>query len=117
MKILEAGTKVQYLYGGEWKIGVIHGYRQYENEMGLIQMVTYLIDTGEHERIDEYPFDHRSREINRRVNEHVQKHNSTPEQAVEAVLKHGDLPESKMDIERVRQPKQIELSQDFVKET
>lgn len=115
MQALEPGTKVEYMAGGEWKLGVVHGYRQYETEAGIVKGVTYLIDTGEDERVDEYPFDHREREISRQMNDHMKKHNSTVPEAFQAVTKKNDLPESKLDVERVRQPKQLEVSQQFVK--
>lgn len=114
-KELEAGDKIQYFQDGKWHKGVIHGVRNYEDAAtNMITRITYLVDTGRNERVDEYPFDHRDREINKRVNAMVSKGKPHIE-ALNAVLKHSDLPDNKPDVERVRQPEQIELPAEHIK--
>jgi hypothetical protein len=119
MQELETDQKIQYRLfdkqGKEhWFDGVIHGIRSYE-EKGFTIRVTYLIDTGRNTRVDEYPFDHRDREINKRINELVVKKNKQPSDALNEVLKHTDLPASKFDVERIRQPEQIELPREHIR--
>lgn len=113
--MLEPGTKIEYRLltpagGEEWFAGVIHGVRKYEGEHGVIKKITYLVDTGRHERLDEYPFDHRDRELTKRINKRV-----ADGETVEKILKdtklHDGLPASKRDVEVVRQPEQLELSE------
>lgn len=118
---LQSGDKIQYRLfdkkGKEhWLKGVIHGVRRYEDPVtNMIINQTYLVDTGRHERLDEYPFDHRNREINKRMNDIAARKGVHSTQALKEVLKHSDLPESKMDTEVVRQPEQIELPAEHIR--
>jgi hypothetical protein len=51
---LESGAKVKYHTGDEkWKNGVIHAVRKVDDIDGVPRVLTYLIDTGNDERIDE----------------------------------------------------------------
>lgn len=116
----EAGDKIQYrLFDkkgkGTWFDGVIHAVRRYEDpKTNMITGLTYLVDTGRDTRVDEFPFNHRDREINRRTNALIRK-GGDPDKSLMTVLKHTDLPDSKQDVERVRQPEQIELAPEHIK--
>lgn len=114
-KLYEVGEKVHYrIYDdkGEekWYAGVIHGVRTYENK-GIVKALSYLVDTGRNTRVDEYPFDHRDREINKRINK-LRKPGEDIDKVLNKVLKDTDLPAPKLDIERVRQPEQLEVAPD-----
>lgn len=116
----EAGHKIQYRLfdknGKEhWVPGIVHGVRRYEDAAtNMITRITYLVDTGRDERVDEFPFDHRDREIERRANKLVSQ-GEDPVKAMSIVLNRSDLPESKRDIELVRQPEQIELPAEHIR--
>jgi hypothetical protein len=116
---LTAGDKIQYRLhdakGKEhWFDGVIHGVRRYETSEGLITKTTYMVDTGRNTRVDKIVFDHRDREIHKRV-AIEQGRGATPDQAFNKVSKMLDLPDNKMGIEEVRQPEQIELPAEFIR--
>lgn len=59
----KVGQLVQYMLPdrrskAHWFNGTIHGIRRYENQKtNLITKITYLVDTGRDERIDEYLLD------------------------------------------------------------
>lgn len=119
MNELQAGDKIQYRLfdkkGKEhWFNGVIHGVRRYE-ERGFINRITYLIDTGRDERVDELPYDHRQREASKRVNVLVGKGADVYDAIEKVYAKGNDLPDRKIDIERVRQPEQIELPPEHIR--
>jgi hypothetical protein len=119
MDTLEVGQNIQYrLFDKQakehWFPGVIHGVKSYE-EKNFVVNVTYLVDTGRDARIDEYPFNHRDREVNKRVNELIAKKSKHHVVALNEVLKHSDLPDDKLDVERVRQPEQIELPREHIR--
>lgn len=118
MKEFDTDDKIQYRLfdkkGKEhWFNGVIHGIRRYE-EGGIIMRITYLVDTGRNTRVDEFPFDHRDRELTRQINEHIDK-GVEPLEAIDKVIKKDDLPKSKLDVERIRQPEQIELPPEHIR--
>jgi hypothetical protein len=124
----QPGQKVQYQLPDKkgkmhWLPGAIHGVRRYEDPAtNAIIKITYLIDTGRNVRLDEHPFDHRDREINKRINKQHKPILDNPDKdwenklkVVKDVLASPDLPDSKPDVDVVRQPEQIELTEDFIK--
>lgn len=123
----ETGQKIQYMLPDKkgkqhWFAGVIHGVRRYEDAgTNTITKVTYLVDTGRHTRIDEIVFNHRDREITKRFNKAFkptsdhQKNHEQRVKLISAISEHPDLPDSKLGVERVRQPEQIELTAEFIR--
>lgn len=122
-KEFESGEAIEYrLFDKKnvehWFPGVIHGARRYEDENHIIKKITYLVDTGRDTRVDKYPFDHRDREINKRMNTLLDDDSNdidTPQKAIAEVETHTDLPKSKQDVEVVRQPEQLELPPENVR--
>ena len=51
-KQLQIGQKVEYLYDGKWRKGIIHGTKTHEEPSGIITKVAYLVDTGVTDRED-----------------------------------------------------------------
>jgi hypothetical protein len=120
MNIYNPGDKIQFMLPDKdgkpvWFDGVVHGVKQYEKN-GLVEKVAYLIDTGRNERVDEYPFDHRDRELNKQI-QAEQKKGADIHQAIKKVIDRNDLPPSKLDVEISRQPEQIELTAEFIRST
>lgn len=120
MKEYQVDQKIKYkLFDKKskehWFNGVIHGVKRFENEAGVITKITYLVDTGRHERLDEHPFNHREREMSKRIRKLVRsgEAQSHPE-ALQKVLEYTDLPDDKPDVEVFRQPEQIELTEEFI---
>lgn len=120
MKIYEIGDKIEFMLPDKkgkahWFPGKIHGVRRYEDpKTNAIQKMTYLVDTGRDERVDERPFDRRDVEVTRRVRAERAK-GKTDVEAISAVMKHTDLPESKIDVVRIRQPEQLELPAEHIR--
>lgn len=117
---LQAGDKIQYrLFDSKkkehWFDGVVHGVRRYESPEGFITKTTYMIDTGRNTRLDKYPYDVRNREINKRWNIEQQAKGGDAFQNLIKVSKMADLPDSKMEVEEVRQPEQIELPAEYIR--
>lgn len=117
-KQYQSGDKILFLYkDGKWYRGVIHGVRTVEDHNGIVKSVSYLVDTGRNTRVDEYPFNHRDREISKRLNENLPKgaDHDQANKMIKDIMASPDLPEDKMDVEKVRQPEQIELSAEQIK--
>ena len=120
MENIEAGTKIQYrLFDKEnkehWFDGVVHGVRRYENpKTGVITKITYLVDTGRDERVDEQVYDQRDRAISEHVTKLTRKGADILD-ALAQVHKRDDLPQSKVITERIRQPEQIELPAEHIR--
>lgn len=119
-KELEAGSKIQYRLfdknGKEhWFKGVVHGVRRYEDPATkMITKMTYMVDTGRHERLDKNPFDPRGREITKQVNVLTDKGMDLTK-ALDRVVKKDDLPESGVEYDIIRQPEQIELPPEHIR--
>lgn len=121
----EVDQRIQYCLfdkknKAHWLEGKIHGVRRYEDAAtNTITKITYLVDTGRDERVDEVHFNHRDREVNRRINKLL----VTPDNDIEDVQTALDaalndpakLPASKHDVERVRQPEQLELPPELIR--
>lgn len=115
MVTIAIGDKVSYRFEGKWREGIVHGTKTHEKPDGEVTQVSYLIDTGEDLRVDEYAFNPRQSEINRRVEKLVKSKGKDHAEALAEVSKQKDLPESKHDVEKVRQPVLIEVDQAEVK--
>lgn len=105
------GAKVRYWIPGNptWLTGTVHGVKRKEDPAtNFILELTYLIDTGANTRIDKYPFDHRDREVTKRIRS-LMKDGKDYLEAAHEVVKHTDLPESRLDVVVVRQPEQVEV--------
>ena len=109
MKTLDNGAKVKYRdANGELQKGVVHGVRKYEDAKGKVTKVTYLVDTGDDERVDEFKQDVRDIEYAKRVDALVAK-GMDHKEASQKVEKEGGLPKSKVVTETVRQPLTVEV--------
>lgn len=114
------GDKIEYMLydkkgAAHWFAGAIHGVKRYEDPAtNMIIRITYLVDTGRNTRLDKIPFDPRAREVNKRANELVAQGKDVLKAYAE-VEKHSDLPDSKADVEIVRQPEQLELPAEHIR--
>lgn len=54
MKKYDNGDKVKYLVGKDTHVGVIHAIKKVGLKSGGMRVVSYLIDTGDDVRVDEY---------------------------------------------------------------
>jgi hypothetical protein len=121
--IYGAGDTIEFMLPDKkgkanWFPGKIHGVKTTEDpKTHAILTVSYLVDTGRDERVDESPIDVRGREIEKRVQEVIKKDSKkTILDAVKEVSKHADLPPAgTIEIEKVRQPEQIELSESMIR--
>lgn len=125
--LFEIGQKIKYKLldkkGKEhWFDGLIHGIKRSEDpSTNLITNITYLVDTGRSTRIDEHTFNPRAREIDKRIKKislvkrgHGMEHEETLEE-INKIFDHDDLPDNTIETELIRQPEQLELSQNFIK--
>jgi hypothetical protein len=120
----EVGQKVKYKLFDKhakehWFDGVIHGLKRYEDASGIITKVTYLVDTGRDERVDKHPFNPRDREVDKRINKILRDPNDKRgldklDEIVEDVLGQKNLPANSLEFDVVRQPEQLELTEDFL---
>lgn len=111
---LQIGQKVEYTDdSGKTKQGVIHGVQRGDTGKGEV-VLSYLVDTGKDTRVDEYRTDPRNTEMNKRINELVEKGTDLTD-AVEKVQAQKDLPKSKVEVEKVRQPEQVQVAPDKVR--
>ncbi len=113
MPRFQSGDKVKYLHptSGKWKSGVVHGVRSAETDKGEV-LLSYLIDTGNDERVDEFSHDLRSDEVTKRAHAIVADKKNPIDNfidAVEEVSAHEDLPDSEVVTEKVRQPEQVDV--------
>jgi hypothetical protein len=125
MREYQIGQKIKYALkdknGKEhWLDGVIFAVKSHEAQANIITKITYLVDTGRHTRLDEYPYDQREREISRRAGKIIRDPNDKRTiidytKILSSILEHPDLPESKIVTEKVRQPEQIELPGELIR--
>lgn len=118
MNKLQIGAKVSYRdfdkAGKEkWKAGIIHGLTKVDTKSGP-KVLAYVVDTGKDDRVDEYNYDVRGAEINKRVNAALDKKGLEGDErllalpkTVEDVAAQKDLPKSKIVNETVRQPELV----------
>lgn len=56
MQELQPGDKIEYLFQGKWKKGILHSVKTHEAPNGIISYMAYLIDTGNSiEGLDDQP--------------------------------------------------------------
>lgn len=119
-KLHKIGAKVEYRLNSKWLKGVVHSIRSYEDPQTRKQTaMSYLVDTGKDDRIDEITYDERTVEIDKRVNAAIEKDSVAelePEERSEATQKIIDrvnaqksLPKSNVVTEQFRQPELVEV--------
>lgn len=118
----EAGQKIEYRLldkagKAHWFKGLIHGVKRIEDPAtNMIISISYLVDTGRHERIDEVPHNPRGTEIHKRASKLIRTGEHTNFKKVfDEVAGHSDLPDEGIVIDKVRQPEQIELPAEFIR--
>lgn len=123
----EIGDKVKYKTDkGGWKVGTVFAIRHYDfkkeyftNDGVKLSSISYLIDTGNDVRVDEVVHDPRVEKINELITKEVEKTKARDPkkigEIVHAVHTRTDLPESKITIEKIRQPEQVEVTPDHIK--
>jgi hypothetical protein len=111
---LNPDDKVKYHTGDEkWKNGVIHGARFVDDVDGTPRVLTYLIDTGAHERIDVFQRDLRDEFVNHEVEKLLAKGLQLHE--AHQKLADSKLPPSQVVEDIVRQPQQVDVRPEHVK--
>lgn len=110
MSKLEIGAKVTYTdqKTGKKKTGIIHGIRKAEDSSGNEHIISYLVDTGNDTRVDEYRRDLRGEEIGRRATKHHED-GLDRETALEKAMSSKGLSAEGITIDRVRQPEQVDV--------
>ncbi len=123
MEELNIGQKVKYhLDDKKWRTGSVHAVRKVDTSSGRQAVIAYLVDTGKDERVDEYSVNKRDVEISKRSAKLHRKYlagsKPNPEkffEEVEAISQQDDLPESKVEHHKVRQPEQVEVRPENIK--
>lgn len=109
---MQAGDKIEYQVGNQWKKGTIHGVKKAEAVKGPDIVLSYLVDTGKDARIDKVVHDVRDDAVTDMANKIVADPKDHIDNFVDAVAKaekSNKLPESKLVTETIRQPEQIEV--------
>ena len=114
---IKIGSKVLYRADekSEWLKGVVFAVRSYDDQRNKKLVTMYLVDTGNDERVDEVTTTAADRELNKRVEKHLNKGADIPE-AVDKAMAEGKLPTGKPQTEVTRYPEQVEVSPDNIKE-
>jgi hypothetical protein len=111
------GDEVEYLNPktGKWKQGVVHGVRKIATEYGE-QVLSYLVDTGEDERIDELPRNLRVEAIGEEIDRLIAEDNGlTDREIVDKAHAKKGLPKDKTFIDTFRQPETIDIKPEEVR--
>jgi len=81
--LLKHGQKVEYLYEGKWRKGIIHGVKTHETPDGQITRVAYLVDTGNKLKVS---VDKRHKETGQFVFSHEEETDQPEQVEVEQTL-------------------------------
>lgn len=112
---LESGAKVKYHTGDEkWKNGVIHGVRKVDDVNNIPRVLSYIIDTGRHHRIDQHSHSLRDMSLNQHIQKHLKAGHTREEANTKAYESVKDMPDEVV-TETVRQPEQVDVRPEWVK--